>query len=98
MGTEYPIDIWINDERYEKLRYAGLSDAAEDVLAGMRVVRVYCTEAQKSAFLQRYPSAKYDSATTKSIELLPPEVKERLFELIVEKGSTDVVSDFLENS
>jgi hypothetical protein len=98
MGADYPIDIWINNERYEKLRHAGLSDAAEDVLAGMRVVRVYCTEAQMNTFLWRYPSAKYDSATTKSIELLPPEVKDRLFELIVEKGSTDVATAFLANS
>ena len=97
MGAEYPINIWINDERYERLREAGLADASEDVLAGMRVIKVYCTEAQKDAFLERYPSAKYDSATTKSIELLPPPVKNRLFEFIIEMRSTDVAGEFLSN-
>ncbi len=97
MGTEYPINIWINDERYDRLSNAGLADASEDVLAGMRVIKVYCTESQKDEFLRLNPGAKYDSATTKSIELLPPQVKDRLFELVIKMQSTDVAAEFLAN-
>ena len=97
MAAEYPINIWINDERFEALKQAGLAAASEDVLAGMRVIRVFCTGAQKDEFLKRYPAAKYDSATTRSIELLPPEVKNKLFELVIETGSTDVVGEYLRN-
>ena len=95
VAAEYPIHIWINDERFERLNKVGLAEASEDVLAGMRVIKVYCTEAQKDEFLRLYPSAKYDSATTKSIELLPFQVKNRLFELIIESGSIDVAGEFL---
>jgi hypothetical protein len=98
VATTYPIHIWINDERFEKLKRAGLEDASEDVLAGMRVIRVYCSEAQKDEFLKRYPSAKYDSSTTRSIELLPPDVKNRLFDLVIASGSTDVAGSFLSNT
>jgi hypothetical protein len=98
MAELYPIHIWINEERFEELSRAGLAGASEDVLAGMRVVKLLCTEHQKDELLSRYPAAKYDAATTGSIELLPPDVKNRLFDLVVEKKSTDVVSDFLLNS
>ena len=97
MAAEYPINIWINDERFERLKRAGLADASEDVLAGMRVIRVFCSKAQMDKLLKQYPSAKYDSATTRSIELLPPEVKNRLFELVIEMRSTDVMGDFIRN-
>jgi len=95
VAAKYPIHLWINDERFERLSRVGLAEATEDVLAGMRVIKVYCTEAQKDEFLRFYPSAKYDSATTKSIELLPYQVKDRLFELIIESGSIDVAGEFL---
>ncbi len=39
--------------------------------------------------------AKFDTATTKSIGLLPPEVKDGMFNLIIEKKSLDVIGDFL---
>lgn len=65
------------------------------VLAGMRVIKVYCTESQKDEFLRLNPGAKYDSATTKSIELLPPQVKDRLFEFVIKMRSTDIAGEFL---
>jgi hypothetical protein len=37
------------------------------------------------------------SGTTKSLGFLPPEAKNRLFELVIEKRSTDVVSEFLKS-
>jgi hypothetical protein len=39
--------------------------------------------------------AKYDSATTKSIELLPPEVKNKIFNLIIKNKSLNVLDEFL---
>jgi len=39
--------------------------------------------------------AKFDSATTKSIELLPRAVKDQIFDLIVEKKTVDVIGEFL---
>jgi hypothetical protein len=39
--------------------------------------------------------AKYDSATTKSIELLPKKVKDEIFDLIVKKKSLDVIDDLI---
>jgi hypothetical protein len=41
--------------------------------------------------------AKFDSATTKSIELLPREVKDKIFDLVVEKKSIDVLDDFIKS-
>ena len=97
MASQFPINIWINDERYEKLKQAGLAEASEDVLAGMRAISVLCSEAQKDELLKRYPSAKYDAATTRSIELLPRQVKDRLFELVIQLRSTRVMDAFLTN-
>jgi len=41
---------------------------------------------------------EYFLATTKSIELLPREVKDKIFDLIVEKKSIDVIGDFLKSN
>jgi len=95
-GT-YPINIWINEERYKKLQEAGLSDMAKDVLAGMKVLQLQCTEEQKDEILKLYPMAKFDSATTKSIELLPAEVKNKMFDLVIKRKSLDIMDEFLKS-
>ena len=95
MAEKYPINIWINDQRYEKLQDAGLANMTEDVLAGMRVLKLQCTEEQKDQILKVYPMAKFDTATTRSIELLPAEVKNKMFSLVVKNKSLDVVEEFL---
>ncbi len=92
---KYPINIWINEERYEKLESAGLADMCEEMLAGMKVIRVYANDAQKDKILAVFPTAKFDSATTKSIELLPKDVKDKIFDKAVEKKSVDILDDFL---
>jgi len=58
----------------------------EDVLAGMRVLKLQCTEEEKNEILRLYPMAKFDTATTQSIELLPPAVKDKMFNF---RGSED---------
>jgi len=95
MGGKYPINIWINEERYKQLEAAGLAGMTEDVLAGMKVLKLQCTEDQKDDLLKIYPMAKFDSATTQSIELLPPDAKNKMFNLVIEKKSLEVVEDFL---
>jgi len=68
---------------------------AEEVLAGMRVLKLQCTEEQKGEILKAYPIAKFDTAITQSIELLPPEVKDKMFNLVIKKKSVDVMEEFL---
>ncbi len=97
MAETYPINIWISEERYKKLQEAGLSDIAKDILAGMKVLQLRCKEEQKDEILKLYPMAKFDTATTQSIELLPVEVKNKLFNLLIEKKNLDVVEEFLES-
>ena len=92
---KFPINIWVNEERYEKLREAGLADMCEEMLAGMKVIRVYANETQRDKILKVFPTAKFDSATTKSIELLPREVKDTIFAKVVEKQSIGILDDFL---
>jgi hypothetical protein len=82
------INVWINDERLETLEKAGMSALANEAFAGMKLLEIYTTEEQKSLILLRYPNAKYDSATTRSIELLPKQAKDRLFNLSIEMHST----------
>jgi len=89
------INLWINEERYEKLNKLGLADMTKDVLAGMKVLQLQCTGEQKDRILKIYPIAKWDSATTKSIELIPAEAKDKMFNLVVKKGDLDVVEVFL---
>jgi len=97
MAEKYPINIWINDERYEKLQKSRLANMTEDVLAGMRVLKLQCTEEQKDQILKVYPMAKFDTATTRSIELLPPQVKDKMFNLVVKNKRLDVVEEFLKD-
>ena len=92
---KYPINIWVNEERFDKLSKAGLADMCEEMLAGLKVIRVYADDAQKDKILKVFPTAKFDSATTKSIELLPREVKDKIFDKVVEKESIDMMADFL---
>jgi len=95
MPEKYPVNIWVNEERYEKLNEVGLAPMSEDVLAGMKVLRLYCTAEQKDRLLKLYPMAKFDSATTATIELLPAEVKDKMFDLAVERKSLDIIEQFL---
>lgn len=95
MAETYPISIWINEGRYKKLEEAGLSDMAKDVLAGMKVLQLQCTGQQKDEILKLYPMAKFDTATTKSIELLPAAVKNKIFDLVIKRKSLDVMEEFL---
>jgi hypothetical protein len=92
---KFPINIWINEERLEKLRQAGLGSMPEEMLAGLKVLRVYANEAERDKILKVWPVAKYDSATTKSIELLPRDVKDKIFDMCVEKKSVDIMGAFL---
>lgn len=91
------INVWINEERLEALKKAGLAEMTHDEFAGMKLLAIYATEEQKDVILQRYPSAKYDSSTTRSIELLPKQVKDKLLDLSIKMHSTgpDVMNRFL---
>ena len=95
MAETYPINIWINEQRYEKLNEVGLADMTKDVLAGMKVLQLQCGKEQKDKILKLYPTAKFDAATTKSIELLPPEVKDKMFDLVIERKNLNVIEEFL---
>lgn len=92
---KFPINIWVNEDRYDKLRNAGLAGMCEEMLAGLKVIRVYANAAQRDKILKAFPSAKFDSATTKSIELLPRNVKDAIFDKVVEKKSVGILDDFL---
>lgn len=95
MAEKYPINLWVNEERYEKLEQAGLADMCEEMLAGLKVIRVYADDAQKDKILKVFPTAKFDASTTKSIELLPREVKDKIFDKVIEKQNIDMMDDFL---
>lgn len=95
MAETYPINIWINEERFKALQEAGLANLLKEELAGMKVLIVPCTAAQRDKVLKVYPMAKYDAATTKSIELLPKAVKDQIYEMVVKKKSLNVMDEFL---
>jgi len=92
---KYPINIWVNEERFDKLQQAGLAKMCEEMLAGLKVIRVYANDTQRDKILKVFPTAKFDSATTKSIELLPRAVKDKMFDKVVEQQSIDILDDFL---
>ena len=95
MAQTFPINIWINEERLDKLQRAGLAHLAQEVFAGLKKLPVRTNEEQRDTILRRFPTAKYDSATTKSIELLPRDIKDRIFTLVVEKKTLNVIDAFL---
>lgn len=93
----FPINIWINEERYQELQEAGLAHLAQDAFAGLKRLQVPTRAQQKDEILKRYPMAKFDSATTRSIELLPREVKNLIFSLVIQTRSLDVIDEFLKS-
>ena len=97
MAETFPINVWINEERYQKLQQAGLAPMAQEMLAGLKVLRVPTTAEQRDEILKKYPMAKYDSATTKSIELLPRKVKDEIFDLVIKKKTLNVMQDYLKS-
>ena len=94
----YPINLWINEERLEKLQAAGLASMCKEVLAGLKVLAVPNTAAQRDKILKIFPMAKFDTATTKSIELLPKAVKDQIFDFIIKKKSLNVMGDFIKSA
>lgn len=99
-GKAIKINVWINEERMEALANAGMAELANEAFAGMKLLEIHTTEEQKNIVLQRFPGAKYDSSTTRSIELLPKQAKDRLLELSIAMHSTgpDVMGRFLEET
>jgi hypothetical protein len=97
MAETYPINIWINEDRFDKLQKAGLESLTVEMLAGLKVLRVPTNEKQRDEILKIFPMAKYDSATTKSIELLPKDVKDKIFDMIVSKKSLEIMDDFIKS-
>ncbi|MBM4276074.1 MAG: hypothetical protein FJ126_12370 [Deltaproteobacteria bacterium] len=95
MAETFPINIWINEERFKALQEAGLAGMLKEELAGMKVMIVPCTEAQRDKVLKVFPMAKYDAATTKSIELLPKYVKDKIYDMAVKRKSLAVIDEFL---
>jgi len=95
MAETYPINIWINEERFKALQNAGLANLLKEELAGMKVLIVPCNEGQRDKVLKVYPMAKYDAATTKSIELLPKAVKDQIYAMVVKKKNLNVMDEFL---
>jgi len=95
MAETYPINIWINEDRFDKLQKAGLEDLPEEMLAGLKVLRIPTNEKERDEVLKVFPTAKYDSATTKSIELLPKDVKDKIFDLVVQRKKVDIMAEFL---
>ena len=69
-----------------------VADVTQEVFAGLKCLPVPASEEQKDALLKKYPMAKYDSATTKSIELLPRDAKDKIFELVVEKKNLNSIN------
>ncbi len=90
----FKINVWINEERFQELT-GDLQSSVQEVLAGLKVLRVPATVDQKDELLQRFPAAKCDTSTTRTIELLPRAVKDQLFRLMVENQSVDVLDAFL---
>jgi hypothetical protein len=95
MAETFPINIWINEERFKALQDAGLANMLKEELAGMKVMIVPCNEAQRDKVLKLFPTAKYDAATTKSIELLPKYVKDKLYDMAVKKKTLNVMDEFI---
>jgi hypothetical protein len=95
MAEIYPINIWINEDRLKRLQEAGLADMTQEAFAGLKKLAVPANEKQKEAILKKFPMAKFDSATTKSIELLPRDVKDKIFDLVVTNKTLDVLDIFL---
>jgi len=93
----YPINIWINEERLEKLQTAGLASMTKEVLAGLKVLAVPNTTEQRDKILKLYTMAKYDAATTRSIENMPRQIKDKIFDLIVKNKSLNVMDEFLKS-
>ena len=97
MSETFPINIWINEDRFDKLQKAGLESLTEEMLAGLKVLRVPTNEKERDDVLKVFPTAKYDSATTKSIELLPKDVKDKIFDLVIARKKIDVMTEFLKD-
>ncbi len=95
MAETFPINIWINEERFKALQDAGLGNLLKEELAGMKVLIVPCNEPQRDKVLKLFPMAKYDAATTKSIELLPKHVKDKIYDLCVARKSLNVMDEFI---
>lgn len=95
MAETFPINIWINEERFKALQDAGLGSLLKEELAGMKVLIVPCNEAQRDKILKLFPMAKYDAATTKSIELLPKFVKDKLYDMAVKRKTLNMMDEFV---
>jgi sorbitol-specific phosphotransferase system component IIBC len=95
MAETFPINIWINEERFTALKDAGLGKLLKEELAGMKVLIVPCTGGQRDKVLKLFPMAKFDAATTKSVELLPKYVKDKIYDMVVKRKNLEVMDEFL---
>jgi hypothetical protein len=69
----------------------------KEVLAGLKVIAVPTTAAQRDKILKLFTMAKYDAATTRSIENLPRKTKDQIFALVVKNKSLNVMDEFIKS-
>lgn len=78
------IYIWLTEEMSKRLEELGLN-YAKDVLGGMKRIEIEVEEEIVKRIIKIFPNAKVDTATTKSIELLPKSFKGEILKVIMEK-------------
>jgi len=52
MADKYPINLWVNEERYKKLEKAGLAGMCQEMLAGLKCIQVFCNDAERDKVLK----------------------------------------------
>jgi len=78
------IYIWINEDTSKKLEEIG-SNYVKEVFGGMKRIEIEVEEGLLKEIVKIFPSAKVDTSTTKSIELLPKSFKDEILKIIIEK-------------
>ncbi|AAY81490.1 DUF6955 family protein [Sulfolobus acidocaldarius] len=78
--------IWLSEEVAKKLEDLGLRYGKE-VLGGMKRLEIEVEEEIVKRIVEVFPNAKVDRSTTNSIELLPKHFKEKVIQLLLNRGT-----------
>ncbi|AWB10908.1 MAG: hypothetical protein C0177_06740 [Fervidicoccus fontis] len=93
------ISLWVGPEREEALKKANMLEIPElqEAFAGLKRLRVPITYEQAQKLKEVYPSAKIDTSSTQTVELLPRECLDKIFAMVIEKKNVNVIPDLLKS-
>jgi hypothetical protein len=93
MATDYIINVFLDDEKINKVKEAGLDDQVTEA-DGKKVIKVPLPDKNQRKFKKAFPQAVLNDQTGE-VDNFPEDSADLLFDVVIENKNLDIMSFFL---